>query len=81
MVRPEDAGIGATPARCANATLRARALGVVAGRGEQLAGGLGSDAEEFQQSWSRLLDRWPDLGVEFADLGVHGLVATGQAAR
>ena len=53
------------------------ALGVVAGGGQQLPGGLGTDAEQVQQPRRGLADQRCDQGVEFADLLLQPLVAAG----
>lgn len=60
-VRPEEAGIGATPARCANPPSEHMRSGYAdTGRGQQLAS---------------LSDQRAGLRIEFGDLRVHGLVA------
>ena len=52
-VRPELAGMGATPQRWAKRGFAAEPVGVVAGGGEQLPGDLGADAEQGDQAWAR----------------------------
>ncbi len=54
---------------------------VVPGRGQQLAGGLGADAEQLQQLGCGLLDQRADLGVQLGDLLVERLVAAGQSTQ
>ncbi|WP_416237708.1 hypothetical protein [Streptomyces sp. NBC_00162] len=59
----------------------AEAAWIVARAGQQLAGGLGTDAGQGDEPGSGLGDQRPDLLVRFPDLFVECLVAAGQAPQ
>ncbi|WP_211116454.1 hypothetical protein [Glycomyces buryatensis] len=56
-------------------------VGVVAGAGQQLSGGLGAEPGQLQKIRSGPGDQGPDLGVGLLDLDVQGLIAASQAAQ
>ena len=79
MRLPEEAGIGATPARRANLASVAKALGA-GGLGDQLGGGQRAAALQLQQLGRLGFDQGGDLAFELAARRVRRRISAHQLA-
>ena len=81
MTFPEEAGIGATAHRCAQAASRAQPLRVVPGGDQEQGGGVGADAVQGEQAGGAGGDERDDELVEALELAVEELGAPAQLAQ
>jgi hypothetical protein len=77
-VRPELAGNGATPQRCANAASDLSRPGFVAGGDQQLPGNFHPDADDLEQLRCGGLDQGGEMLVSLSYLLGERLVSAGQ---
>ncbi|NYF57317.1 hypothetical protein [Micromonospora purpureochromogenes] len=80
-MRPELAGMGATPQSRAKAASDLSLWGVVAGGDEELPGGVDADAGQGDQVGGYGGDEGGQVVVEVVDLGLEREPAAGEAAQ
>ena len=65
MVFPEDAGIGATPQRCAKDDFSSQPVWVVSDGDQQSGGGVGPEPEYLRCSGSYFVDEFGEQALQF----------------